>query len=516
MRKAIMNNETNIALISLYSTDAIGLRYLKAALSQRGHDVPLIYFKEKHLASDLMSPPTEQEFKLLMDVLRERKPKIVGISLRSSFFRIACSITERIQRELSVPVMWGGTHPTVAPEESINVADMICIGEGEAPLLDLADKLSSSQDFSHIPNLWVRRNGEIIQNEVGPLSQDLDALPFPSYGGSDNYFIENNALSPEDPGLQTYNLNIMASRGCPYHCSYCCNSVFKSLYKGKGRRVRRRSVENVMDEIHSLRDKFSNVKRIDFIDEVFAWDKEWTRRFTERYKKEVGLPFQCAQHPNMVDKDILVMLKDAGLERVEVGVQSGSERIRKGYFERPVPNAKLQQTARFLKEMRIVPFYDFIVDNPFETEEDKRDGLEFLLSFPRPFHLHVFSLIYFPSTVITRRALEAGLISENQIEGRAEQTFDQMFVTLKYPRPKNDQFWISLYSMASKSFLPKTLIRWLSRRTFLREHPEPLVIFADFANTFKLGLIAIKWLLEGKPVFSTIRQTAKRGASPIV
>jgi len=210
------------------------------------------------------------------------------------------------------------------------------------------------------------------------------------------------------------------------------------------------------------------------------------------------------------------LLKDAGLERVEVGVQSGSERIRKGYFERPVPNAKLQQTAQFLKEMGIVPFYDFIVDNPFETEEDQREGLEFLLSFPRPFHLHVFSLIYFPNTVITKRALESGLISENQIEGNAEQTFDQMFVTLRYPRPKRGQFWISLYSMASKSFIPKALIRWLSRSKFLREHPKPLIIFADLANTFKLGLIAIKWLLEGKPVFSTLRQTAKRGASPIV
>jgi len=511
-----MDDHTNIALISLYSTDAIGLRYLKAALSGRGHDVPLICFKEKHLTSDLMTPPTEREFGLLMDVLKKRRPKVVGISLRSSFFRIACSITERVRKELSVPVIWGGTHPTVAPEESMKVADMICIGEGEYPLLELAEKLSASEDFTHIRNLWVRRNGEIIRNEVRSLSQDLDALPFPSYGGPDNYFIENDEISSEDPGLKTYNLNIMASRGCPYHCSYCCNSVFEALYQGKGRRVRRRSVENVMDEIHFLRSRFPNVKRIDFIDEVFAWDKEWTRRFTERYKKEVGLPFQCAQHPNMVDKDTLVLLKDAGLERVEVGVQSGSERIRKGYFERPVPNAKLQQTAQFLKEMGIVPFYDFIVDNPFETEEDQREGLEFLLSFPRPFHLHVFSLIYFPNTVITKRALESGLISENQIEGNAEQTFDQMFVTLRYPRPKRGQFWISLYSMASKSFIPKALIRWLSRSKFLREHPKPLIIFADLANTFKLGLIAIKWLLEGKPVFSTLRQTAKRGASPIV
>jgi len=210
------------------------------------------------------------------------------------------------------------------------------------------------------------------------------------------------------------------------------------------------------------------------------------------------------------------MLKDAGLERVEVGVQSGSERIRKEYFERPVSDKRLLLTSQFLKQMKIVPFYDFIVDNPFETEKDRRDGLEFLLKFPRPFHLHVFSLIYFPNTVITKRALSANLISEDQVEGKAEQTFEQMFVTLKYPRLKVDQFWISLYSLASKSFIPIALIRWLSHRKFLKKHPKPLVLFADFANTAKLGLIALKWFLGGKPVFSTIRQTAKRGTSPII
>ena len=511
-----MASKPRIVLISLYSTDAIGLRYIKAVLNDHGYDVSLIFFKEKYLASDLMSLPTEKEYQLMIDLLKKLGPDIVGISLRSSFYKIAADLTRRVNRELSVPVIWGGTHPTVAPEESINIADMICIGEGEYALLELVERISDSRDYSDVEGIWVRRNGEIIKNEVRPLVQDIDSLPFPDYGNGDKYFVENDEIISGDPVLETYNLNIMASRGCPYHCSYCCNSIFKTLYKGKGKRVRRRSVENVMDEIFALKDKFPNMKRVDFIDEVFAWDKEWTKKFTRRYKKEVGLPFHCAQHPNMVDKDILTMLKDAGLERVEVGVQSGSERIRKGYFERNVSNEKLQQTSQFLKRMGIVPFYDFIVDNPFETEEDKREGLEFLLTFPRPFHLHIFSLIFFPNTVITKRALEAGLIKKEQVEGYSDQTFNQMFVTLRFPRPRNDQFWICLYSLASKSFVPKSLIRWLSRRDFLKNKPGPLVLFADIANTFKLGTIAFKWLLEGKPVFSTVRQSAKRGSNPIV
>jgi anaerobic magnesium-protoporphyrin IX monomethyl ester cyclase len=511
-----MAKEVHIALVSLYSTDAIGIRYISSVLKNRGHRVSLILFKELYLAADLMSLPSEKEYRLLIKLLAKLKPDVVGISLRSSYFKIASEITRRIKKELPLPVIWGGTHTTISPEESIQVADMICIGEGEYPLLELAEKMSSSQDFSQIKNLWMRKDGRFIKNEVRPLIQDLDKLPFPDYGDEDKYFIENNVISSCDPGLQTYNLNILASRGCPYHCSYCCNSIFNDIYHGKGPRIRRRSVANVMEEILTLKNNFPNLKRVDFIDEVFAWDKQWTAEFIECYKKEIHLPFHCAQHPNMVNRVILKLLKEAGLERVEVGVQSGSERIRKEYFERPVSDRRLLQNSRLLKEMGIVPFYDFIVDNPFESEEDRRKGLEFLLEFPRPFHLHVFSLIYFPNTVITKRALSAHLISDDQVEGHAEQTFEQMFVTLKYPRPKNDQFWISLYSLTSKGFIPKSLIRWLSHRDFFEKHPKPLALFAEFANTVKLGLIAVKWLLERKPVFSTIRQTVKRGTSPII
>ena len=223
-----MTNKARIALISLYSTDAIGLRYINAVLRNHGYPMSLILFKEKYLASDLMSLPTEKEYQLLIDLLKKINPDIVGVSVRSSFFKIASTITEKIRMELPVPIIWGGTHPTIAPEDSIKVADMICIGEGEYPMLELAERISSSRDYSDVQSLWIRRDGQIFKNELRQLVQDLDLLPFPDYADEDKYFIENESVTAGDPGLLTYNLNIMASRGCPYHCSYCCNSIFKS------------------------------------------------------------------------------------------------------------------------------------------------------------------------------------------------------------------------------------------------------------------------------------------------
>jgi anaerobic magnesium-protoporphyrin IX monomethyl ester cyclase len=511
-----MNRKARVALISLYSTDAIGLRYLGAVLRQHGYAPFLVFFKELNLSADVMSPPTEREYVLLVDLLRRLQLDLVGISLRSTFAPIAASITERIKKELGVPVIWGGTHPTVAPEESIRFADMICIGEGEYPLLELLEALSESRDPKAISNLWLKQNSTIVRNDVRSLITDLDSLPFPEYGGGDKYLIENERESEGDPGLETYNLNIMASRGCPYHCSYCCNSTFSSLYHGKGPRIRRRSVNNVMDEITTLIGRFPKVKRIDFIDEVFAWDREWTTDFIDRYKHKIRLPFQCAQHPNMVNRDILMMLRDAGLERVEVGVQSGSERIRREYLERPVSDEKLLQTAALLKEIGLVPFYDFIVDNPFETDSERKGTLDFMLKLPRPFHLHVFSLKYFPGTEMTRRALAARLISEEQVEGKGDHFSRRMFVTVKDTRSVDGQFWIALYSLTSKSFVPKGLIRWLGNRRDHHKKLQLIVWFANLANTAKLGFIAIGWVLQGKPVFSTIRASARRRTSPIV
>jgi radical SAM superfamily enzyme YgiQ (UPF0313 family) len=393
---------------------------------------------------------------------------------------------------------------------------MVCIGEGEYPLLELAERLSAGADYASVPNLWIRRDGRIIKNDVRPLILDLDSLPFPVYGDEDKYLIENEAVTAADPALRTYNLNILASRGCPYHCAYCCNSLLRQISGGQGSWVRRRSVDNVMEEILRLKDRFPNLKRIDFIDEVFAWDRTWTASFIKRYQQEVRLPFQCAQHPLMVDREILTMLKNAGLERVEIGVQSGSEHIRKDYFERPVSDEKILEASRLMTSMGIVPFYDVIVDNPFETERDRKDGLELLLRLSRPFHLHLFSLKYFPHTATTRRALAAGMISADRVEGRGPETSHRMFVTLNDPRPASDRFWISMYSLVSKSFIPRCVIRWLSRRRFLSRNPAPLLLIASVANTLKLGIIALGWLFQGKPVFSTLRHTSRRKTSPII
>lgn len=469
----------------------------------------MIFFKEKNIALDLMEMPTRKEYDLLMDLIGELDPDLIGIGVRSSFLKIASEITRRIQKSSDRPVVWGGTHATVAPEESIQVADIVCLGEGEQAVLELAERVSLNKKTSDIQNLWLRKNGKVVKNAIRPLIGDLDSLPFPDYVDRNKYFVEEEKILNQDPGLQAFNLDVLTSRGCPYHCSYCSNSIFRNLYKGKGPLVRLRSVQNVLDEIKTHKEIFPRLRRVDFIDEVFSWDKEWVEEFVEKYKKDIGLPFHCMQHPTTTDREIMRMLKNAGLERVEIGIQTGSERVRKKIFERPVSDKRLVETSRIMRDLKIVPFYDIIVDNPFETLEDKKEGLNLLLKISRPFYMHMFSLIYFPNTILTKKALKANLISEDQIEGKTTKSFDQMYVSLQHPRPAEDRFWISLYSLTSKRFVPKRLIGFFGRIHFFQKHPGPLVSFASLCNTLKLATIAVKWFWEGKPVFATLGRRGK-------
>jgi radical SAM superfamily enzyme YgiQ (UPF0313 family) len=406
-------------------------------------------------------------------------------------------------------VIWGGTHPSIAPEECIQTADFVCIGEGEFPMLDLVRCLSDGSNLDDIQNIWINKNGEVKRNPIRPLVKNLDSFPFPDYGDQGKYLIENNETSMCDPALERFNIDIIASRGCPFNCSFCCNNVFRERYRGKGPAVRRRSADNIIGEVQYLKEKIPELKRVDFMDEVFGWEKDWAFEFSAKYQEKINLPFQCYQHPNMIDKAILERLKEAGLERVEVGLESGSERIRMEVFKRKISDESFIRSANILKEVGIIPFYDYIVDNPFETEEDKRACLDFLLKLPRPYHLRMFPLTYFPNTSLTKEALELGIISEDQVESKRERTHDKWFVTLDYPWPDRERFWISLFSLTSKRFVPKGLIRRLSRSDFFKKKPKFLSSLATLANNIKLGLIAVKWVFDGKPLKAIFRHSSR-------
>ncbi len=500
-----------IVLVSLYGFEALGVRAIHAYLKERGADVRIVFFKDRLMNE--MAPLTDREIDGLVELLSDLRPTLVGISLFSALFDDVAEITARVKEKLAVPVIWGGYHPTIVPEECIQVADMICIGEGEEPMWELYSRMAAGQSYDDIRNLWIRHEKRIIRNELRPLIQDLDSLPFFDYSDDDKYRFDGQRLAQGDPfnyrdgrgsHFQTHYV-VQTARGCPFRCSFCSNSILRSIVADKGPYIRQRSVKRVIEELAYARQRFPRLKQITFWDEVFVLNRKWLEEFAREYRQKIGLPFKCSLHPNTITPQVLALLTEAGLTDLVMGIQSGSERVRREVFDRPTPGDKLRRAFAAIHDSGIVPSYDLIVDNPYETQADKDESLEFLLDIPRPYDLRIFSLTHLPSTALTERALQDGIITEFEVEGHNRKALAQWRMTLDHARGKESLFWNSIVSLLPKRFVPKGLIQWMYRSAFLREHPRIVAILATVANFLKTGLSAVELLLSGKIDWSYIK-----------
>jgi radical SAM superfamily enzyme YgiQ (UPF0313 family) len=472
-----MQKDNNIVLISFYNLDSLSVRLLQAVLKRAGFSVHSIFFKQQTPAC-VLEAPTEEEIRALVDLVKKLKPRFVGLSVYSTVFKLASRITKEIKKELDVLVIWGGIHPTIKPDQCLGFCDIVCVGEGEEPIKELAAGLFLGKNIEDIKNLWIKKNDRIIKNDLRPLISDLDSLPFADFSDENKYFVGGVPL-------QRKVYPIITSRGCFFQCAYCCNNILKKIYHSKGNYVRRRSAENVISELIQAKKIFKNLKSITFHDDIFTFDKEWIKRFCQQYKTAIGLPFRYHCHPKVIDEEIIRLLKDAGCTAVIMGIQSGSEFFRHKYYERYDTNEEILKAAKMFWKYKIGAHYDVIMDNPLETEKNKRETLDLLLNLPKPFGLCTYSLTHFPETKLTNLLLAKEMISENDIEDqKQEELFDKHWrFRLDSRRRKDDLFWDNLYYLVQNKRVPRQVVIWLSHRKFLKRRPAIL--------TFLLKSVAV-------------------------
>ncbi len=300
---------------------------------------------------------------------------------------------------MQVPVIWGGVHATVRPEECLKYCDFACRGEGEYAMSEFAKAYAKGAPLTGIKNTCYIRENKIIFEEMRPLIQDLDSLPYQDYGGDNKYFIENG-LQNIDPLINARELRVFASRGCPFNCAYCYNSIFRKLYKNE-KYHRLKSVESAISEIEHELSKFKKIRKIKFDDDTFIFPKDWISEFCKKYKRRIGLPFEILFNAECLDKKILSELKSAGLKRIQVGIQTGSQKESEEVYNRSLPTEMIRRFAQAAKGLKLEVVYDVILDNPLATSKDKEALVDFLLGLPRPFDLFVYSLTIFPGTAAT-------------------------------------------------------------------------------------------------------------------
>jgi radical SAM superfamily enzyme YgiQ (UPF0313 family) len=347
---------------------------------------------------------------------------LIAVSCMTGYSDTAKKVIARV-RQLSPEayIMWGGIHPIIYPENAIEAdVDAICIGEGELAFAEWLELSTSGKDFTKIQNFWFKqKDGTIVRNGFRPLmsAAELETLPFQKYAGEEWWFSpEHHAFRRIELSdyLQNNGLAYQAiwSIGCPLHCTFCGNTVFIKN-DPKYKRIRHTSPEYIVNEVKAAMKVHPHINTVLSHDDSFmAIPLPELTEFAKRWREEIGLNF-CVYGviPSYVQQDKLEVLTWAGMNRVRMGVQSGSQRIL-DFYRRPTPIARVERAAADLatfSKYHINPAYDIICDNPIETRQDVIDTLELIYRLARPFTLNLFSLRVIPNTVLEAQMKENGI-----------------------------------------------------------------------------------------------------------
>lgn len=506
-----MSPERKVVLVSLYGIENRGVRYIAASLKDAGFH-PVLVLLKRWVNNDI-EPPTDAEYRLVVELIAEQAPVLVGFGFGAPYLGVVSEVTRRLGERCDVPVLWGGVHPTVCPDECITEADYVCVGEGEHATVELCRALVDGAPTGEIPGLWTRRGEIIEEGPPRPLLQDLDALPLPAYLYDDTFLVEDGRCVQGDPIVETAEYRIYPARGCPYQCTYCHAHVLRRITKGTpGRFYRYRSVESVIGELEAALRLLPRIRRVKFDSDVFAFPPSWIGEFSEAYRARVGIPFELLTYPGELDEADLLLLKGAGLRKIQTGIQSGSDReLAESYGRKSTAGDILDLSAK-ASRVGLEVAYDLIFDNPMAGESDKRSVVELLLKLQRPFNIYLYSLTLFPRTRLAEEFLVKGLVGPEDIEGRATKSFRQFRLSFDWVREPEEEFWIALTILAAKRYVPRAVVRRLMESRTLRQHPAPLVALARVADVAKAGVIATRMLLDGELTIFKLRQygTLKR------
>jgi radical SAM superfamily enzyme YgiQ (UPF0313 family) len=385
------------------SIEWLGIEYLSAALERAGHKTDLAF--EIGLEGTFYFHSKKKNHSSIIEKIEEFKPDMVLFSSTTNLFPWVKEVAGEIKNHYRVPIIVGGIHATIQPTRVIadNNIDMVCLGEGEEAIVELANKVSQGLEYHDTKNIWCKVENTIVKNKVRPLISNLDQLPFPNKDIFYQY------------GCFTDRIYLMTSRGCPYTCTYCFNHQLQELYKETGcKYVRRRSVDSVIEELKMYKNKFK-MKSVHFYDDTFILNQEWIAEFSSKYKKEIRLPFYCLVRANLVTREIIEALKGAGCVCMGMGIESGNDYIRNHILKRNMSSSQIHEAAKIIKENKIKLVTFNIFGIPGETPKEMLDTMMINLQI-KPDSLFTYTFYPFPGTDLMNTSLKNNYIDNETYE----------------------------------------------------------------------------------------------------
>ena len=370
---------------------SIGIAYLSSFLKEHGHETALI---------DTTIGMKDAE---ILSRAKKFNPDLLAISAVSNNFSYAIHVATHLKKENKIPVIVGGVHATIDPEETLmkECVDMVCIGEGEDTLLELVRSMEKGEKNTAIQNIWFKENGRIIKNDLRPLRENLDAIPYPDLSIYDypRYLKHRNSTA-----------SFHAHRGCPYHCSYCINHTLQNIYKGLGQFVRYRSADTIIDEMKRVVQDFS-VREVNIFDDTFTLNKKRVKEFCKKYKKEIGLPFNVNGRINNISEELLQDLSESGCIRVLIGLESGDPFIRNEVLKKNLTDEQIIDGCRLIKKFGIGLYTFNMIGIPGETMQSIKKTIA-LNRRIRPNFLVASIFTAYKGTELYEKCKKEGLLKE--------------------------------------------------------------------------------------------------------
>ncbi len=332
----------------------LGLLYLAAAAREAGHDVAIF---------DAMFAQGDGDF---ISALKAEKPRLVGISVLTTVRDAALRLATLAHRQ-GATVIVGGPDPTARPDlflhyqvDGVRPVDLVVVGEGEETLLELLPLLSDDPEgVASVEGLaYLDEEDHVVVTPSRALRPDLDSLPLPA---RDLLDIDRYREAWRDHhGF--FSLSIIATRGCPYGCTWCQKSVF-------GRSFRPRSPQKVAQEMRHIKERYAP-DRIRIVDDVMGIDREWVRAFHDAVLAlDAVVPFECLSRVDLMDEELTRLLKEAGCFRIHFGAESGSQKVLDA-MHKGITVPQIRRATEFCRRIGIETYFYMMVGYPGEEWED--------------------------------------------------------------------------------------------------------------------------------------------------
>lgn len=376
---------------------SLGLGYLAAAVRKR-HEVRILdCIKDKINAGRFA------------EVLKEYKPDVLGLQCYTfdlNFIDAALKSARALDKGIITIV--GGPHPSAASAEMMNVfkdrLDFAFAGEadeGFPKLLELLNK--GTRDFDSVPGL-VWRDGDSLRSNPKTVFENIDNIMMPAW---DLIHPETYPESQHGAFFKQFPIApIMLTRGCPYPCTFCAGGVVA------GKKIRRRSIDNVLKEITYL-NKEHGIKEFHVIDDNFTMDKSYAKEFLKRLKAlNLGMTWAVPNGIRMdtLDEELLGLMKETGLYMISLGIESGSDDILRD-MKKHLTTSKIRECVRKINNAGIDVSGFFIIGFPGETVESIKDTIRLSLEL-KLVRANFFTYLPFPGS----ESYEL-LRSKNELDG---------------------------------------------------------------------------------------------------